>query len=347
MRRDDPAVNDHPHPYPPTQAAPGPTGRRRALHGLSAAALGAFAPAVRAQEVWPSRPLRLVVPFAPGGISDIMARTVGKALGESLGQSVLVENRPGGGTVTGTEAVVRAKPDGYTLLLVSAPIATNPGLYPKLPYDALRDLAPLIALSAQGFVVSVHPKQPWRGFGELMAAARTAEIPYASPGIGTLMHLTGQLANAEYGTRFIHVPYKGSGPALQDAISGQVPVIVDPASTSLQPLRAGQLRALAVTHPTRLSNLPDVPTVRELGFPKLEAAAFSGLMLPAGTPAPIVARLHAELTRALESAEVRERLVVQLGQTLPGGSPEDFGRTIRIETERWAPLVRRLGITAD
>jgi tripartite-type tricarboxylate transporter receptor subunit TctC len=323
-------------------------GRRHALRGLSAATLAAFAPGIaRAQDAWPSRPLRLVVPFAPGGISDIMARTVGKALGEALGQSVIVENRPGGGTVTGTEAVVRAKPDGYTLLLVSAPIATNPGLYPKLPYDALRDLAPLIALSAQGFVVSVHPKQPWRGFAELMDAARRSEIPYASPGIGTLMHLTGQLANAEYGTRFVHVPYKGSGPALQDAISGQVPVIVDPASTSLQPLRAGQLRALAVTHPTRLSTLPDVPTVRELGFPKLEAAAFSGLMLPAGTPAPIVARLHAELSRALESAEVRERLVVQLGQTLPGGTAEDFGRTIRTETERWAPLVRRLGITAD
>ncbi|RPH44547.1 MAG: tripartite tricarboxylate transporter substrate binding protein, partial [Burkholderiales bacterium] len=315
----------------PIPGGPADASRRLALRGLSAAAIAAAAPAGRAQEAWPTRPIRLVVPFAPGGISDIMARTVGKALGEALGQSVLIENRPGGGTVTGTEAVVRAKPDGYTLLLVSAPIATNPGLYPKLPYDALRDLAPLVALSAQGFVVSVHPKQPWRGFGELMQAARGSEIPYASPGIGTLMHLTGQLANAEYGTRFVHVPYKGSGPALQDAISGQVPMIVDPASTSLQPLRAGQLRALAVTHPTRLSTLPDVPTVRELGFPALEAAAFSGLMLPAGTPAPIVARLHAELTRAIQSAEVQERLVVQLGQTLVGGTPEEFNGTMPTE----------------
>lgn len=320
--------------------------RRRTLRALAAsAALPHVAP--RAQDAWPARGLRLVVPFAPGGISDLMARVVGKALGDGLGQPVTIENRPGGGTVTGTLEVVRAKPDGHTIGLVSAPVATNPGLYPKLPYDALRDLEPLFALSGQGFVVAVHPSRPWKRFAELVDAARGAEIAYASPGIGTLMHLVPQLANVEHGTRFVHVPYKGSGPALQDAIGGQVPMIVDPASSSLQAVRDGRLRALAVTHPARLATLPDVPTVRELGFPKLEAVAFAGLVLPAGVPAPVVAKLNAALNRAIEQPEVRERLVVQLGQTLIGGPPEVFGRMMRTETERWAPLVKTLGIAPE
>jgi tripartite-type tricarboxylate transporter receptor subunit TctC len=324
--------------------------RRAVLRAATAFAATVALPArLAAQETFPSRPIRLIVPYAPGGISDVMARVIGKALSEQVGQTVVVENRPGGGTVIGTEAAVRAKPDGYTVLLVSAPVATNPGLYAKLPYDALRDLAPLVALSGQGFVVSVGASQPWKTFGELVEAARRpgAEIPYASPGIGTLMHLSAQLANVEYGTRFVHVPYKGSGPALQDAIAGQVPVIVDPASTSLAPIRQGRLRPLAVTHPTRLATLPDVPTVRELGFPKLEATAFAGLMVPAGTPPEIVARLNAELNRAMKNPEVHDKLVVQMGQTLIGGTPEAFGAQLRVETERWAPLVRRLGISAE
>ena len=324
--------------------------RRRALRLLAATATLPAGGAFAQQDPWPSRGLRMIVPFAPGGISDLMARVVGKALGEGLGQSVTIENRPGGGTVTGTLEMVRAKPDGYTIGLVSAPIATNPGLYPKLPYDALRDLEALFALSGQGFVVAVHPSRPWRTFVELMEAARGqggVEVPYASPGIGTLMHLVPQLANVEHGTRFVHVPYKGSGPALADAISGQVPMIVDPASSSLQALRAGQLRPLAVTHAARLATLPDVPTVRELGFPKLEAVAFAGLVLPAGVPAPVIAKLNAALNRAIEQPEVRDKLVVQLGQTLIGGPPETFGRMMRTETERWAPLVKKLGIAPE
>lgn len=329
-------------------AAPRDPDRRRTLKALAALpALPAGAAFAQPTDPWPARGLRLIVPFAPGGISDLMARVVGKALGEGLGQPVTVENKPGGGTVTGTLEMVRSKPDGYTVGLVSAPVATNPGLYPKLPYDALRDLDALFALSGQGFVVAVHPSRPWRTFAELIDAARTAEIPYASPGIGTLMHLVPQLANVEHGTRFVHVPYKGSGPALADVIAGQVPVIVDPASSSLQALRAGQLRPLAVTHPSRITTLPDVPTVRELGFPKLEAVAFAGLVLPAGVPAPVIAKLNAALNRAIEQPEVRERLVVQLGQTLIGGPPETFARMMRAETERWAPLVKKLGIAPE
>jgi len=322
------------------------TRRRVALGGLAAAGAALLRPA-GAQEAFPSRPLRIIVPFATGGITDVMARVVGKVLGDSIGQNVIVENRPGGGTVIGTEAGVRAKPDGYTLLMVSAPIATNPGLYAKLPYDGLRDLLPVITLSAQGFVISVGEKAPWRSFAELIAAARREEIPYASPGNGTLMHLTGPRANVEYGTKFVHVPYKGSGPALQDAIAGQVPMIIDPASTSLGPIRQGRLRPLAVTHPTRLAILPDVPTVAELGFPKLEATAFSGLTVPAGTRPEIVTRLNAELNRALRHPEVVDRLEKQMGQTMVGGTSEAFGQLLRTATDHWVPLIKQLGLRAD
>ncbi|MBL8385715.1 MAG: tripartite tricarboxylate transporter substrate binding protein [Burkholderiales bacterium] len=301
-----------------------------------------------AQEVFPSRPIRIVVPFAPGGITDILARLLGKALSDAVGQPVVIENKPGGGQVIGTELVVRSKPDGYTILLASAPIATNPGLFAKLPYNALTDLAPLISLTAQGFVIAVHEKQPYRTLGELVAAAKAPPgVAYASPGNSTLMHLVGQVMNAEYQTSFQHIPYKGSGPALQDVMGGQVPMIIDPVSTSVGPIRQGRLRALAVTHPTRLRALPDVPTVREMGFAKAEAVAFAGFMVPAGTPGPLVARLNAEFNRALNLPEVRERLVDQMGNTLTGGTPEEFGAMLKAETERWVPLIRRLGLKAD
>lgn len=321
--------------------------RRQLLLALGATAV---LPSAHAQtEPFPSRPLRFVVPFAPGGIADIMARVIGKAVSDSIGQPVVIENKPGGGTTIGTEQVVRSKPDGYTLLLASAPISTNPGLVPKLGYDALRDLAPVIWLGGDGVVIAVNEKQPYITFAELVAAARKpgAEIPYASPGSGTLMHLGGQLLNAEYQTRFLHVPYKGTGPALQDVIAGQVPMIIDPQSTIIGPIRQGRLRPLAVTSPQRLSLLPDVPTLRELGFPKAEVVAFSGVMVPAGTPAPVVARLNAEFNKALQHPDVRKRLVEELGGNYRGGTPEDFGNLVRTETDRWVPLIKRLGLTAD
>ena len=316
---------------------------------FAAAVLTAAAAHAQTQELFPSRPIRFVVPFAPGGIADTMARVLGKAVSDSTGQPVVVENKPGGGTTIGTELVARAKPDGYTLLLTSAPIATNPGLVAKLPYEALRDLAPIITLSGDGFVIAVNEKQPYKTFAELVAAARKpgVEIAYASPGSGTLMHLAGQLLNAEYQTHFLHVPYKGSGPALQDAAGGQVPMIIDPQSSITPLIRAGRLRPLAVTSPTRLSLLPDVPTLRELGFPKGEAIAFSGVMVPAGTPSAIVARLNAEFNRALGQPEVRQKLVEQLGGTYRGGTAEEFGALVKSETERWVPLIKRLGLTAD
>ena len=322
---------------------------RRFLTFLPLAMIAVTGAHAQAPEVFPSKPIRFVVPFAPGGIADTMARVLGKAVSDSTGQPVVVENKPGGGTTIGTEIVARSKPDGYTLLLTSAPIATNPGLVPRLPYDALRDLAPVITLGGDGFVIAVHEKQPYKSFGELVAAARKpgVEIAYASPGSGTLMHLAGQLLNAEYQTRFLHVPYKGSGPALQDAAGGQVPMIIDPQSTITPLVRQGRLRPLAVTSPARLSLLPDVPTLRELGFAKGEAVAFSGVMVAAGTPPAVIARLNAEFNKALGQPEVRQKLVEQLGGTYRGGTSEEFGALVRSETERWVPLIKRLGLTAD
>ena len=328
--------------YDPVMDVP----KRKLVAALALAGLGTRAVG---QDGFPSKPIRFIVPFTPGGIADIMARVLGKAISDSIGQSVLVDNKPGGGTVIGTELAVRSKPDGYTMLMVSAPLATNPGLVAKLPYDALRELTPVIALSAQGVVISVNEKQPYKTFAELVAAARKqdVEIPYATPGSGTVMHLVGQLFNAEYQTHFVHVPYRGTAPALQDVVGGQVPMIIDPASTSQGPIKQGKLRALAVTHPARMRLLPDVPTVRELGWPKAEAVAFSGVMVPAGTPPAVVARLNAEFNRALALPDVRERLVEQLGGNFAGGTPEEFGAMVRTETERWVPLIKRLGLKAD
>lgn len=297
-------------------------------------------------QTYPSRPIRLVVPFTPGGTTDILARVMATSAGGTLGQTVLVENKPGGGSVIATEAVVRSKPDGYTLLLVSVPIVTNPGLYDKLPYDALRDLTPLIQLSDNGFVFAVNEKQPWKTMSALIEAARKTEggISYASPGIGTVMHLTGQLSNAEYGTRFVNIPYKGSAQAGQDVAAGHVPMIIDPIATTLSLIQQGKLRALAVSHPARQKELPDVPTVRELGLLKLETRSFSGLMLPAGTPRDIVIKLNTVFNNAVANPESRAALA---GFNLVGGIPEEFGAMLKTETERWVPLIRRLGIRGE
>jgi tripartite-type tricarboxylate transporter receptor subunit TctC len=326
--------------------------RRRQLliTGLAtplASVTGGWCFSAQAQERYPSRPIRIVVPFAPGGISDSFARVLGKGVQEQLGQPVVIENKPGGGTVIGTESVVRARPDGYTILLSSAPLATNPGLMAKLPYDTLRDLIPLVQISGQGFVISVHDKQPHKTFAELLAAARQAELPYASPGNGTLMHLVGQVLNAEYGTKFVHVPYRGSAPAVQDVASGQVPVLIDPIATTLPQIQQGRLRPLAVTHPERLPALPQTPTLRELGFAKGEAVAFSGLLLPAGTPPELVALLNKAFNQAMKTPEAQETLVVKLQAPLIGGTPEAFAQLLRSETARWVPLIKRLEIKAD
>jgi len=328
--------------------------RRRCLARMAsrlvpAAVLGVLPGApvwAQAASTFPTQPIRIVVPVAAGGTADTYSRILGKAVGEILGQSVVVENKPGAGSVIGTDAVVKSKPDGHTLLMGSLPMSTNPGLMPKLPYDVQKDLRPIIHVSGQGFVISVGAKQPYRHFAELIEAARQREIPYATPGIGTVGHLAGQMLNVEYGTRFVHVAYRGSAPALQDAIAGQVPVIIDPVATSTPPIQAGQLRAVATTHPTRVPSLPSVPSVRELGYPAAEAVAYAGLMAPAATPNEVVAKLNAAFNQAMAQAEVRQAFE-RLNAPLVGGTPETFGALVRREGERWVPLIRRLGLKAE
>ena len=302
--------------------------------------------ASRAQESYPSQPIRLLLPGPPGNVTDLMARVLGKAVGDSLGQPVVVENKPGGASIIATEQAVRSKPDGHTMLMISAPFVTNPGLYDKLPYDGLRDLSPVILSSSNGFIIAVNENQPWRNLSQLVDAARKPGpgISYASPGIDTVMHLAGQLFNTEYGTRFVNVAYKGSADAVRDVSAGHVPVIIDPIATTLTMIKQGKLRALAVSHPTRQPELPEVATVRELGFPKIEVRSFSGFMVPAGTPHEIVMKLNAAFRGAIANPEVRKLLA---GQNLVSSTPEEFGAMLKTETDRWVPLIRKLGIRAE
>jgi tripartite-type tricarboxylate transporter receptor subunit TctC len=320
--------------------------RRTVHHALAGALLLPLAGLAPAQETYPNRPIRLVLPGPPGNITDTMARLMAKSVGDQLGQPMVVENKPGAGGIVATESVVRARPDGYTVLMVSAPIVTNPGLYDKLPYDTLRDLIPVVQLSENGFLIAVTEKAPWKTMQELVEASRKtpAGISYATPGIGTVMHLAGQQFNVEYGTNFLNVPYKGSAQAGQDVAAGHVPVLIDPIVTNLAMIKQGKLRPLAVSHPQRQPELPDVPTVRELGYPKVESKSFSGFMLPAGTPREIVVKLNTALNNAIKDPEIRKALSTQ---NLTGGTPEEFGAMLKAEMDRWVPLIRKLQIKPE
>lgn len=329
---------------------PSPTGalnrqrRHLLLGGLAASVAGTGA--AQSANNFPSQTLRIVVPSAPGGTTDVYSRILGKAVGEILGQAVVIENKPGAGSIIGTDAVAKARPDGHTLLIGSLPLSTNPGLMNKLPYDALKDLRPIVQISAQGFIMSVGAKAPYQSFADLINVARQRDVPYATPGIGTVGHLSAQIMNVEYGTRFIHVAYRGSAPAIQDVTAGQIDVLIDPVATSIPAINAGHLRPIAVTNATRFPMLPNVPTVRELGYPAAEAQAYSGMLVPGATPDDVVAKLNAAFTQAMERPEVKQSFE-QLRVRLVGGSPQVFGNLIRAETERWVPLIKKLGIKAD
>jgi len=322
--------------------------RRRFLRlAAGAAALPAVSRIARGQ-TYPSRPVRVIVPFAPAGTTDILARLIGQWLSEQLGQSFIVENRPGASTMIGTEAVVRAPADGYTLILAATASAINTTLYEKkISYDFLRDIAPIAGILRVPNVVVVHPSLPVRTIPELIAYAKAnpGRINVESPGAGTSSHLAGELFKVMTGVDMIHVQYRGNGPALIDLLAGQVQVGFDTMPASIAYVRAGKLRALAVSTVTRSQTLPDLPTVSEF-VPGYESSGYFGLGAPGKTPAEIIDKLNREVNAGLADPKLRAQLT-DLGGMILAGSPADFRKLIDDETEKWGKVIRAANIKPD
>ena len=314
--------------------------RRTFLHlAAGAAALPAFSRAAVAQ-TYPTRPVKLVVGFAPGGGNDIVARLIAQWLSERLGQPFVVENRPGAGTNIATEAVVRAQPDGYTLLFVAPSSAINATLYEKLSFNFIRDIAPVASIIRLPNVMEVNPSVPVKTVPEFIAYAKAdrSKINMASPGVGTSVHLSGELFKMMAGVDMLHVPYRGTAPALTDLLGGQVQVMFGTMTGSIEYIRTGTLRALAVTTATRAEALPDVPTVAEF-VPGYEASTWYGIGAPKNTPTEIIDKLNKEINAGLADSKMKAQLA-DLGGTALAGSPAEFGRIIADETEKWAKVVK-------
>jgi len=295
---------------------------------------------------WPAKPIRWVSPFAAGGSNDIFSRALAARLTEVYGQPVIVENRVGAGGTIGAEVVARSVPDGYTVILGSSPThAIAPSVYPTLSYDPIRDFVAISMIATVPNVLAVHPSVPAKSVKELIAVARRqpGKLNFASAGNGTTQHLAGELFKVMAGVDMVHVPYKGSVPAIADLIGGQVDLTFDNMPTVLPMVNAGKLRALAVATSRRSATMPELPTISEAGLPGFDASPWFGVFAAAGTPGPIVTRWHAEIVKALAAPEVRDRMK-SLGAELVGNSPEAFAAQLRAEIPKWADLVRRAGV---
>src|SRR4029077_12417101 len=321
--------------------------RRQFLQmAVSAAALPALPRIARAQ-AYPTRPVRVIVPFAPAGTTDILARLMGQWLSEHLGQQFVIENRPGASTTIGTEVVVRAPADGYTLLLATPSSAINATLFEKLSYNCLHDIVPIAGIFRVPNVMVVHPSVPAKIVPEFIAYAKAnpGKINVESTGAGTSNHLAGELFKLMTGVDMVHIQYRGSGPALIDLLAGQVQVGFDTMPGLIEYIRAGRLRALAVCTATRSHALPDVPTVSEF-VPGYESSAWYGIGAPRDTPAKIVEKLNKEINAGLADPNMKARLV-DLGGTVLAGSPADFGKLLAEETEKWGKVIRSANIKAE
>jgi len=321
--------------------------RRQFLHlAAGAAALPTVSRFAFAQ-TYPSRPVRLIVPFAPAGGSDITARLMGQWLSERLAQPFIIENRPGAGSNIATEAVVRAAADGYTLLYVTTANAINATLYDKLNFNFIRDIAPVATISRNTYVMLVHPSMPAKTVPEFIAYAKAhpRKINMASAGTGSPPHVCGELFKMMAGVDLLHLPYRGGGPALTDLLGGQVQVYFATTVASIEYIRTGRLRALAVTTATRSDALPDIPTVAEF-VPGYEASSWYGVGAPKATPAEIIEKLNKEINAGLADAKLKARLA-DLGGDVLALSPADFGKLIADETEKWGNVIRALNIKAD
>jgi tripartite-type tricarboxylate transporter receptor subunit TctC len=336
---------------------PAPRGNERRLvtqyqrrRILSLAAGAAALPAVSRMawtQAYPTRPVRIVVGFAAGGPNDIIARILARWVSERLGQQFIVENRPGAGGNIATEAVVRAAPDGYTLLSVVTSNAVNATLYDKLNFNVIRDIAPVAGIMRVPNVMVVNPSFPAKTVPEFMAYAKAnpGKINMASAGTGTGPHMAGELFKVMVGINLVHVPYRGGAPALTALLGGQVQVMFDPTTSMVEPIRAGRLRGLAVTTATRSPALPDIPTVGEF-VPGYETSNWQGLGAPKNTPAEILDKLNKEINAALADPSIKARFS-DLGGTVLPGSPADFGKLIAEETEKWGKVIRAAGIKAE
>ena len=307
-----------------------------------AAALACAGPA--SPQTYPVKPIRVIVPVAPGGGLDFVSRLLGQRLTEALGQQIIVENRPGGGSTIGIEYGIRAAPDGYTLLMVSPTYSINPSLYP-IKFDPLADFTPVILVARNPYVIVVHPSLPARTTRELiaLAKARPGQIIYGSSGQGTIVHLTTELFLHMAGLKMTHVPYKGGGPALQDLIAGHIQVVFATSQTSLPQVKAGRLRALAITTPERMAAEPSLPTIAESGVPGYAVTNWLALIGPRALPRPIVDRLNGEIAKILKQKEFEDRLQAA-GVSAVGGTPEQLHEQVRGELEQWRKVVVRAGI---
>ena len=320
--------------------------------GAAAIRLLAFAlmlgTSVAHADAYPARTIRLVVPFPPGGFNDQLGRILAQKLHESWGQSVVVENRPGGGSQLGTQAVAKAPPDGYTLLVASFAFAVNPALYAKLPYDTARDFVPVILCAATPNLLVVGNDVAAKSVKDLVALAKAkpGELVYGSAGIGSSNHLSMELLKARAGIDLVHVPYKGSAPAVLDLVGGRVQAMFDNTPNVLPQVKAGKVRALAVTSPRRFALLPELPTVAEAGLKDFEVSVWFGVVAPARTPPAVVDRINAEVNRILLLPDVQSIFRLQGVETI-GGSPQQFGLHLQSQMTKWGALVRDAGIRIE
>jgi tripartite-type tricarboxylate transporter receptor subunit TctC len=298
-------------------------------------------------DAYPSRPIRIVVTVPPGGAADFIARLVGGKLSEAVGQPVVVENRGGAGGTIAADAVAKAAPDGYTLLQNSITThGVGPHLYSKLPYDPVKDFAPVSMLAVLPLVMAVNAELPFRTVDEVVAASKTKPLNFASSGNGGAPHMAGELFKSVTGATITHVPYKGSGPAVADLVGGRVQIMFDAAPSLIAHIRSGKLRVLAAASPQRNRLLPEVPTFAELGYPKIAVSLWYGLLAPAGTPRSAISKLNSEVTKILESPDVRQRLQAQGAEAMPG-TPEAFASFMQEEMAKWAPVVKQAGVKLD
>ncbi|MDB6002667.1 MAG: transporter substrate-binding protein [Rhizobacter sp.] len=299
-------------------------------------------------DTYPDKPIKLVVPFAPGGGTDIIARQIAARLGPVLGQTVVIDNHPGAATIAGTEFAAHSPADGYTLLQGTASLAITPATHTKVPYVALRDLVPITQTATQAYIVVVNPSSHFKSVAELVAYAKAhpGELTYGSPGVGSGGHLAAELFKSMAHIEMTHVPYKGDSPALVDLISGHINLMFSTISPTVPFLKSGRLRAIAVSTASRVRQLPDVPTVSEAGVTGYEASSWNGILAPTGTPKPILDRLNADIVKVLRAPDM-VKAFDDMGAEPVGGTPEAFAEVIRVNTEKWAKVIKDAGIQPD